>query len=345
MVSPRILVKSDVLDEGFIPEEISARKEQLRRLKECFVPAFRRMKPVHVLLTGPSGSGKSLVAQKGLQILRENRIPFAEVNCWENQSVYSILDSVVGQLRILGAEKGETFTKIKCLRDGYKNRPLIIFLDEIDRLMLHDQRAVLYHFSTISKVGLICISQDDHFYHSLEDPVVKSRFYPTMIEFSPYSKEDIYQILHFRCQLGLSDNAIHDPDLKFIAMKSDGNARTALQILRKAALLAERVQEDRISRRYIRLAIAENADSRYKYQLEKNRHFRVLFDVIEGCPGILSGSLWKRYKKLCTEKKRSPVAHRTFLHYLKKMEALSLITSERASVRGNVRSFWISSGS
>jgi Cdc6-like AAA superfamily ATPase len=134
---------------------------------------------------------------------------------------------------------------------------------------------------------------------------------------------------------------IKDSNLKYLASKSNGSARTAIQTLRKAVILAEKNQKGQVDQRHIRLAVTDNENDRKNYFLRKNGHFRLLYEIINNTPGVFSGVLWRTYLSQCSNKKMNPVAHRTFLHYLNKLETMSIIQSERATIRGNVRSFRI----
>lgn len=90
------------------------------------------------------------------------------------------------------------------------------------------------------------------------------------------------------------------------------------------------------------MAAVANNDHRREYLLSRNEHFHIIYGIIKANPGIMSGRLWKTYNNYCTKQEREPVAHRTFSLYLRKLTFLSLITTERAGTRGNVRKFRVS---
>lgn len=65
---------------------------------------------------GRPGTGKTLTAKFILRkIEREAYISSVYVNCWEHNSYYSVLDKLVRELRILGAEKLNTSFKLERL--------------------------------------------------------------------------------------------------------------------------------------------------------------------------------------------------------------------------------------
>jgi len=101
-----IVVNPDLLEEAYIPPDVPRRDSQIQELALFLSPAARRKKPVHVWLFGRQGIGKTLIAKFMLRKLeRQASVSGAYVKCWGNNSYYSVLDRLVRDLRILGAEK------------------------------------------------------------------------------------------------------------------------------------------------------------------------------------------------------------------------------------------------
>ncbi|MBI4446902.1 MAG: AAA family ATPase [Acidobacteria bacterium] len=338
MSADKIIVKPEILSEGFVPETIHGRSEHLAQLRNCLAPALKGRKPLHALLTGPTGSGKTAVGKAALSMLRESKVPIAFVNCRLNNSFYAILDQVVAQLGILRAEKIDTGFKIKAVEEYLEGRPAVIVLNEIDTLTPKERNSVLYNLTGIGNIGLVCICEDAHFLHSLEEEA-KSRLYPTHIEFQPYEHQDMAQIIRDRCTAALAEGAVEQKHIDFIAAQSEGNIRIALEILRKAASFAEQDGKQRLSVKHLKLASLAANGSKRDYLLSQNEHYRIIYEIVQknSPEGIMSGHLWKAYTDFCYQESKQPVANRTFLLYLKKLQYLSLVMAERAGIRGNVR--------
>jgi len=66
---------------------------------------------------------------------------------------------------------------------------------------------------------------------------------------------------------------------------------------------------------------------------------RIFYEVVKQKGKILSGDLWEKYLKRCSQLSRRPLAPRTFSEYANRLVRAGLITSERARVRGKVRLF------
>jgi Cdc6-like AAA superfamily ATPase len=79
-----------------------------------------------------------------------------------------------------------------------------------------------------------------------------------------------------------------------------------------------------------------------KYMLEKlGEHHKVLYEIIKENPGICSSDLISIYEKEIRQLGLEPKSSRTLSKYLNKLVALKHIKFERASARGNVRTFSI----
>lgn len=340
MSTEKIVSRPEVLSDDFVPDKLHARDEYLTQLKTCLAPALKGRKPLHALLVGPSGSGKTAVAKTMLKNASASQIPNAYVNCWDTPSFYAILDNIVAQLGILRAEKIDTGFKIKVIEEHLRKKPSILVLDEIDKLPPKEANSALYNLSSMGNTGLICIAQDKHFFHSLEERV-QARLYPTLIIFGSYSDAQVSEIVRHRSSHALADAAIDEAQLRFIASQCGGNARIGLEILRKAASFAEQDRAGKITRNHLKLASIASNGSKRDYLLSQNEHLRLLYDIIKENPGIVSGELWNAYNARCLREKKQPVANRTFSLYARKLCFLHLIVAERAGTRGNVRKFRI----
>ena len=149
-----IVLRPEVFSEDYIPQVLHAREEHLEQLMSCLAPALKRRKPLHALLIGPSGTGKSLVARTALAKLRAQSVASVYINCCEASSLYAILDAIIHELVILRAEKIDTTFKLKAINDRLRGKPLVVVLDEIDRLSPKERSAAIYNLTTMGSTGL-----------------------------------------------------------------------------------------------------------------------------------------------------------------------------------------------
>lgn len=111
-----LICNPDVLAEDYIPVDIPGREPQIHELKFCIKPALKKGKPLHAWLYGGTGVGKTSVARFVLsKLLEETGINGAYVNYWEYNTLYSVADKVVHELRLLRAERLASAAKLESL--------------------------------------------------------------------------------------------------------------------------------------------------------------------------------------------------------------------------------------
>ena len=171
-----LLLNPEVFNQHYIPPELPHRKPHLDKIYACISPSLKRNKPINVLLYGPSGTGKTTMVKYLLKEC-EDKFPLKSiyVNCWKNNSCYSVLDEIIKQLKIFRAERIDTTFKFERLEQFIKgNKFLLIVLDEVDKLTPREINLLLYNLSSLENVGLILIGSNKSLLLDL-DRRVKSR--------------------------------------------------------------------------------------------------------------------------------------------------------------------------
>ena len=186
-----IIKNPEILNETHIPFNIPAREPQINELLTCLKPALNKKKPLHAWLYGLPGTGKTLTAKYVLgKMEKEAWVKGLYVNCWENNSYYSILDKIIRELRILGAEKLSTSFKLERLKQAIGSVPFIIVLDEIDMLKKTNIDSVVYNLCNIGNVGLVFICNTTDILFSMDERI-RSRLNAKFIEFIPYTTDEL----------------------------------------------------------------------------------------------------------------------------------------------------------
>ncbi len=335
-----VLTRPELLCEDYFPSDILGREKQLNAISYCLEPANKKMKPVHAWIYGQSGTGKTVVAKYILKkSQKETNADGVYINCWENNSFFSILDKLVRELRILGAEKLNVGFKLERLQQFIGKKGFIIILDEFDQVKAPDSDDTIYNLCTYENIGLICISKSRLALYSLDERIL-SRLNPQQISFPSYTEEDIFQILMKRALFSLRPGSYKESTLHYIARLADGDSRVAIQTLRNAAYMAEKENSPTIKQAHIKSGHHSWKDLEKSYLLNKlNSHHRMLYGLVKEKKTINSGELWKAYLAKCQKQKRHPIAVRTFSEYMNKLIELDLVHWDRALVRGKVRVF------
>jgi len=335
-----IVRKPELLEEAFVPVTVFYRDRQIGELEECLRPALSQKKPMNAWLIGPPGTGKTLVAKFVLRKLsKDGKIAGTYVNCWEHNSYYSVLDRLVCELRVFGAEKLNTSYKLERLRHAVGSKPFVIILDEIDQPNRSERDSIIYNLSGIGNVALMIISNSGDIFFTMDDRI-KSRLNAKRIEFPAYTADNLADIVRFRAEFALLAKTWEATTLKKIASFAKGDARCALQLLKNAALRADSDECDSIEEKHVQESQSAGALDKKAWLLDKlSSHHRLLLELVKERGEINSGELWEAYLDRCRAENKPAIALRTYSEYMNKLIELDLVRWDRALVRGKVRIF------
>lgn len=336
--SSRIIHNHAIFSESYLPPFITAKESQMKELSFCLSTAATSIQPINVWIYGLPGTGKTSICKFLLNKLEsKTNVRGIYINCWENPTFYTVLDKITKELRILGAEKLSTSFKLERLRTHIRDKPFILFLDEIDQPSNKERNSILYNFCSIPRVGIVAICNNKYVLNSLDERI-RSRLNAQWIEFEPYSNDEIAAILSHRAELGLACGSYDSSVLRQIAELSGQDVRVAIQTLKSAACLAEKETKGRICTPHIHKGHHSASNFKKSYILKNlTVHHKIIYAIIQGKGNLLSGRLWKLYVRKCSSLNVRPVASRTYSEYLKKLIETGLIASERAPVKGKVR--------
>lgn len=334
---PQIVRDTKPLSEGSLAEELQGRESLQVDVLRFVSPVIERKSSANIWIHGSPGTGKTSVVRRTLNHLEEKGVTTVLINCWSNQTFYSVLDQVFGQLRTLVPEMRDVSFKYERLARIARDKPLMIGLDEVDQMFLKERNATLYNLAQLNHSGLICISNSRESYLAL-DPRVRSRLNPVFLDFSPYPTEDLVQILEHRATRSLDPKAWCQADLDHIAGASDGDARVAIQTLRTAAYLAEKKKIPQIRQADIEQGLRDTSQLRRNYLLKTlSEHHRLIYELVRETPKIKMDRLWRVYLKAARSKGLDPMARRTVNHYRQYMVDQRLIKETQARGRRNAR--------
>lgn len=339
----QLVTDPDVLTDDYIPLDIPARESQIKDLTFCMSSVSQVKNPINAWLYGKPGTGKTSTCKFLLKKLESNlKVQSLHVNCWEAPTFFTVFDKIIKEFKIQEVENLHPSKKFSWLNNYFKNRPLILILDNINQITPKVRDKLIYYFLSMGKTCIIAISNNKYTICEL-DEMVQSKLNAKWIEFEEYSENDIIYILNQRIKSALAPDSCSESILYQIKELANGDARVAIQTLKNAALIAEQEKSKCIMVNHVKNGFNSPKHLKKDFILNKlQKHHRILYNIIKDNNNIQSGALRKLYLNECKKININSIAIRTQVKYLNTMIETELIRAERALVKGKIRCFCIS---
>ncbi len=180
-----------VFRKNYIPPNPYIRQEAKQIIRE--IATFTETgNPEHMIILGYAGSGKTTTIKAILE--SDKTIKAVYINARETPTSYAIYNQISGNTT-RGYSLNEV--RLKALKQLQKS---ILAIDEADRLKDLD---IIYTVSRETNTTLILLTQNISWYQHLGDPSISSSLTPKIINFAPYTPDEIEQILTQRAETGL----------------------------------------------------------------------------------------------------------------------------------------------
>jgi Cdc6-like AAA superfamily ATPase len=145
------------------------------------------------------------------------------------------------------------------------------------------------------------------------------------IEFPPYKTDELYDIICDRVEFAFRPGSLKNEFIKLASVAAQGDARTGLEIVRKAGKKAEVRYLNEVTMRELEEAMTEANKLMTVYPINKlNEHQKLIYDILEKKQKVSSGMLYSEYCSLI----KNPVVDRAYRNYMRRMVGLGLIKSE-----------------
>lgn len=335
----RMIADSDPSTDAYIPRLLPGREEHLKQIRHHLSSVLAGRQPDHLWIYGPSGSGKTAYITSTLKELEQNagRFRWIALNCWIDNTLYLLADRMSREWRVLDGHGMTTVSKLRAIRKFTADRPMIILLDELDKLAPKERNKVLYSLADLGRVSLVCISSSMDSAWELEERIL-SRLAPKAIPFAAYSVPELTSILKQR----IGSTLYEEEAIVRIAQLAGGDMRVALRLLKNAVHAAEHDRSD-MRKEHVDAAFRGRQKPDAWRLAKMGEHERLIYGLIEARAGIRSGELRKAYEEMCRQKAMQAIAERTFLKSLHRLKNAQLIRWTWISGKGRARAFRVHS--
>ncbi len=256
-----IIRNAEVLDPSFIPSDLPFRESEIHRINELVLNPIEDGISSTLFVFGQPGVGKTTTVKYSCQ--RNGNFAYFYYNALSHPTVRSILVEILVGLRkstVVKPSITEIFRQIsKWQKESGKG--IVIVIDEASNTIRNDitgLQMLLRSSETYSlRMSTIMISVDD------PSTIIRrgKKISPlpiSTLKFSKYSTEELYEIARRRAIDSLYEGTYSDEILRLISVVAStyGSARLAIEILQKAAYIADYVPSDIIRSDDVRAANA-----------------------------------------------------------------------------------------
>jgi orc1/cdc6 family replication initiation protein len=319
-----MITDARVLQPEFVPNDVKHRAAEVSHLSDTLRPIMDGQRAETSLLYGPSGAGKTCIAQYTIEQLRENVVAlnYQYVNCWEDHTRFKTLYRLLN-----GIDKAFDIHRQSTPRDEmverlreYDGPPYVVILDEVDQLQ---DKSLLYDLYRLSNLTMVLVTnREEDVFSDLDDRLNSRLKTCAKIKFRQYDVPQLVSILEDRARWGLQPDAIDTERLELIADYAAGDARVAIGIFRNAARVAQQEGHESITTEVIEDVVPEaKSEIRKKTTDKLTEHQQALYETIKEAGEIGPNDLYDAYCAAVDD----PKTRRTMRNHLSKLEQYNLV--------------------
>ena len=226
-----IFQDKEVFTPDYHPPTYRFRDKQLQTMASHYTGVQEGYKPHNLFLKGSYATGKSSTVKTFFKVLEcmSEKIVTVHLNCilynTEYKVVHKIYEKVFGVKIGLGSNTHQLFTKVmeELVK---KDRTLVVCLDDFNNFSTNKElNTTMYNLLRASeshpnvRVSVITVSSKETDLLNL-DPNVVTVYHPSVVDFPAYTRDEIFEILFQRCELGFHRGVIGESVIGRVAGES-----------------------------------------------------------------------------------------------------------------------------
>jgi len=346
-----IVIDEAVFSPSYVPERLPHREEQIQQLGALFGGWLRnpgRHYP-RVVLLGRPGTGKTATLRRFWSTIKnDTNVKFVHINCFIYRNFSTIVGEIAKSLNIPFPRRGLSKDEfLSLLIEHLRERDLYIFLALDDAFNLSAD--VLSTFIRLGqesdrlgafRIALAVVGHSDSVINNL-DPSTRGILGKFVIRFPPYTRDQIFDIILERAQMGLAPGAYSDEVLQMIADltgaqspldSSKGDARLAIDILYRSAYIAQQFGRRQITPEDVRRATKEvlfgiSEEVLRGLSLHEKLFLLAIVRALKSTnsPYVTFGEAEEMYKVICEEFDEKPRVHTQLWTYLNNLKNKGIV--------------------
>ncbi|MGB1587491.1 MAG: Cdc6/Cdc18 family protein [Poseidonia sp.] len=356
-----IIAHPEMLDFDYVPEELVGREDIQTELASKFTTVGTPEGAARAVITGPVGSGKTVLAKTFCRDLQRHlsgkrEIKVAHVNCRNASTSMRVAQRILHQFDPGHPDRGLSLGELllslrKMLRRTSTH--LIVVLDEVDHMLRRSGDELLYQLLRIDEdqdgtgtLSLILISQEQVL-DVLETAVLSKFGQSNHVRVPPYTVDGLEAIARHRASLALVHGTWDDGIMRLLAERAgdSGDARRVIEYLSSAAERAE-FRQDGHSEQAITVddlhAVNDilATDTSHRVEIVDDLPAQGMLVLLAMCRRLRNedtmtmGDVEQLYAVVCEEYEQKPKSHTTLWKYVKDIEQGGIITTRVATVPG-----------
>ncbi|XP_006924741.1 cell division control protein 6 homolog isoform X1 [Pteropus alecto] len=235
-----------------VPDRLPAREKEMDVIRNFLREHICGKKAGSLYLSGAPGTGKTACLSRILQDLKKKLKGFKTImlNCMSLRSAQAVFPAIAQEICQEGVSRPAGKDMMKKLENhltAEKGPMIVLVLDEMDQLDSKGQDVLytLFEWPWLSKSRLVLIGIANTL--DLTDRILprlqaREKYKPQLLNFPPYTKNQIATILQDRLNQASRDQILDNAAIQFCARKVSavsGDVRKALDVCRRAIEIVE----------------------------------------------------------------------------------------------------------